>query len=225
MHSRKSTADVLVTPAGRGPISHKAAPTAGGIFCRRRRRRVLVAQYSSRSFCTNSECPDHRRAAGRRELRPFLLKIKGDGAGRATIGYIRERHLVAGAVGPDISDLRRSGPGLRRPGRCEVQTREALVREYNAAMSALAIRWPTKIKMLKTEDLSDLPAQRALYNFVGAHGAFKTVRLNIGTTKDGRRFRDHHLIETRRAHGPAINPPRRGHPEEPNAHTPGASLA
>jgi hypothetical protein len=48
--------------------------------------------------------------------------------------------------------------------------------------------------MLKTDDLSDLTAQRALYNFVGANGAFKTVRLNIGTTRDGRRFRDHHLI-------------------------------
>jgi hypothetical protein len=68
------------------------------------------------------------------------------------------------------------------------------VREYNAAMCALAIRWPTKIMVLKTEDLSGRTAQEALYNFVGANGAFKAVRLNIGTTKDGRRFRYHHLI-------------------------------
>jgi Sulfotransferase domain len=68
------------------------------------------------------------------------------------------------------------------------------VREYNAAVQAFAMRWPTKFMALKTEDLSDPTAQRVLYDFVGAAGAISTVRLNVGTTKDGRRFRARHLI-------------------------------
>jgi hypothetical protein len=68
------------------------------------------------------------------------------------------------------------------------------VREYNAAVQAFASRWPAKFLALKTEDMSDPTAQRALYDFVGASGAIKTVRLNVGTTKDGRRFRQRHLI-------------------------------
>jgi hypothetical protein len=68
------------------------------------------------------------------------------------------------------------------------------VREYNAGVRAAALRWPTKFMVLNTEDLSDPTAQRALYDFVGADGAIKSVRLNIGTTKDGRRFRERHLI-------------------------------
>jgi hypothetical protein len=68
------------------------------------------------------------------------------------------------------------------------------VREYNAAVQAFAIRWPTKFMALKTEDLNDPTAQRALYDFVGAAGAISAVRLNVGTTKDGRRFRERHLI-------------------------------
>jgi hypothetical protein len=43
-------------------------------------------------------------------------------------------------------------------------------------------------------DLSDATAQRGLYDFVGANGTIKHFRLNIGTTKDGRSFREHHLI-------------------------------
>jgi hypothetical protein len=68
------------------------------------------------------------------------------------------------------------------------------VREYNTAVQALAIRCPTKVMALNTEDLSDPTAQRTLYDFVGASGAIKTVRLNVRTTKDGRRFRERHLI-------------------------------
>jgi hypothetical protein len=59
------------------------------------------------------------------------------------------------------------------------------VREYNTAVRALALRWPAKFMVLKTEDLNDPTAQRALFNFVGADGAIKSLRLNIGTTKDG----------------------------------------
>jgi hypothetical protein len=68
------------------------------------------------------------------------------------------------------------------------------VREYNAAVHALAVREPAKFMALKMEDLSGPAAQRALYDFIGVNGAIKTVRLNVGTTNDGRRFRQRHLV-------------------------------
>jgi hypothetical protein len=68
------------------------------------------------------------------------------------------------------------------------------VREYNASVYALAVRWPAKFIVLKTEDLGDPTAQRALFDFVGVNGAIKKVRLNIGTTRDGRSFRKRHSI-------------------------------
>jgi hypothetical protein len=124
-----------------------------------------------------------------------FMKIKGDGAGSCN-------HWVPygnGIWSPERWDPTYPTYGVPDrayddPDGAKYELVKRYLREYNAAMGALAIRWPTKIMMLKTEDLSDPPAQRALYNFVGATGAFKTVRLNIGTTRDGRRFRDHHLI-------------------------------
>jgi hypothetical protein len=80
------------------------------------------------------------------------------------------------------------------PDGAKLQLMMRYVREYNIAVQALAIRCPTKFMALKTEDLSDPTAQRTLYDFVGANGAIKTVRLNVRTTKDGRRFRERHLI-------------------------------
>jgi Sulfotransferase domain len=68
------------------------------------------------------------------------------------------------------------------------------VSEYNTAVHALAVRGSAKFMALKTEDLSGPTAQRALYDFIGVNGAIKTVRLNIGTTNDGRRFRERHLV-------------------------------
>jgi hypothetical protein len=80
------------------------------------------------------------------------------------------------------------------PDGAKFQLMMRYVREYSAVVQAFASRWPAKFLTLKTEDMSDPTAQRALYDFVGASGAIKTVRLNVGTTKDGRRFRERHLI-------------------------------
>jgi hypothetical protein len=80
------------------------------------------------------------------------------------------------------------------PDAAKFQLMLRYVREYNAAFQAFAQRWPARFMALETEHLSKATAQRALYDFVGANGAIKTVRLNVGTTKDGRRFRDRHLI-------------------------------
>jgi hypothetical protein len=80
------------------------------------------------------------------------------------------------------------------PDAAKYQLMMRYVREYNASVRALALRWPAKFMVLKTEDLSDPTAQRDLFDFVGASGAIKNLRLNIGTTKDGRRFRERHSI-------------------------------
>jgi hypothetical protein len=83
---------------------------------------------------------------------------------------------------------------LENPDGAKLELMMRYVREYNAEVQALGMRWPAKFMGLKTEDLSDPIAQRTLYDFVGAAGAINTVRLNVGTTKDGRRFRERHLI-------------------------------
>jgi hypothetical protein len=142
--------------------------------------------------------PSARVIGVRREVESCVrsfLKIKGAGAGSCN-------HWVP--YGNGIWSAERWDPtyptydvpegAYDDPNGAKCKLVRRYVREYNSAMCALAIRWPTKIMMIKTEDLSDRTAQGTLYNFVGANGAFKTVRLNIGTTKDGRRFRDHHLI-------------------------------
>jgi hypothetical protein len=80
------------------------------------------------------------------------------------------------------------------PDAAKFQLLMRYVREYNAAVRVLAICRPANFMALETEDLSDATAQRAIYDFVGANGMIKHFRLNIGTTKDGRSFREHHLI-------------------------------
>ena len=68
------------------------------------------------------------------------------------------------------------------------------VREYNDAMHALAQRFPAKVMLVPTESLDDAVVQKAIFDFVGLHGSVATTRLNVGTTDDGKRFRDQHLL-------------------------------
>jgi hypothetical protein len=124
-----------------------------------------------------------------------FLKIKGAGAGSCN-------HWAP--FGNGIWSAERWDPtyptypvpdeAWENPDGAKFQVIVRYVREYNAAVRAFAMRWPTRFMALETEDLSDPTAQRALYDFVGANGAVKTIRLNVGTTKDGRRFRERHLI-------------------------------
>jgi hypothetical protein len=68
------------------------------------------------------------------------------------------------------------------------------VQEYNDAMQALAQRFPANVMLVHTESLDDAAVQNAIFDFVGLHGALATTRLNVGTTDDGKRFRDQHLV-------------------------------
>ena len=68
------------------------------------------------------------------------------------------------------------------------------VREYNDAMQALAQRVPDKVMLVHTESLDDKAVQNAIFAFVGLPGTVATTRLNVGTTDDGKRFRDQHLL-------------------------------
>jgi hypothetical protein len=68
------------------------------------------------------------------------------------------------------------------------------VKEYNDAMHALARRFPATMMLVQTESLDDAAVQNAIFDFVGLRGFVVTTRLNVGTTDDGKRFRDQHLL-------------------------------
>jgi hypothetical protein len=68
------------------------------------------------------------------------------------------------------------------------------VREYNDAMHTLARRRPTTVMLLHTEKLDDEAVQTAIFDFVELRGTVARTRLNVGTTDDGKRFRDLHLL-------------------------------
>jgi hypothetical protein len=68
------------------------------------------------------------------------------------------------------------------------------VREYNDSMHALAQRLPGRVMLVRTESLDDDAVQNAIFDFVGLRGAVARTRLNVGTTDDGKRFRDQNLF-------------------------------
>jgi hypothetical protein len=68
------------------------------------------------------------------------------------------------------------------------------VQEYNDAMHALAQRFPAKVMLVRTETLDDKAVQNAIFDFVGLRGTVTRTHLNVGTTDDGKRFRDQHLL-------------------------------
>jgi hypothetical protein len=68
------------------------------------------------------------------------------------------------------------------------------VQEYNDAMHALAQRLPAKVMLVHTENLDDDAVQNAIFDFVGSQGTVARTHLNVGTTDDGKRFRDQHLV-------------------------------
>jgi hypothetical protein len=123
------------------------------------------------------------------------LKIKGTGVGSCNL-WVPYGNSIWSAERWDPTYPTYAVPdqAYLDPDGAKYQLMMRYVREYNAAVRALALRWPAKFMVLKTEDLSDPTAQRDLFDFVGASGAIKNLRLNIGTTKDGRRFRERHSI-------------------------------
>ncbi|MBV9970559.1 MAG: hypothetical protein JO228_11295 [Xanthobacteraceae bacterium] len=80
------------------------------------------------------------------------------------------------------------------PDRVKRELITRYVREYNDAMHALAPRFPDRMMLVHTESLDDEAVQNAIFDFVGLAGTVTRTRLNVGTTDDGRRFRDQHLL-------------------------------
>ena len=80
------------------------------------------------------------------------------------------------------------------PDGAKFQLIKRYVREYNDALRSLAARSPGSVMVVRTEELNDPTVQRSLFDFVGATGEIKTIRLNAGTTIDGRSFRERHLV-------------------------------
>jgi hypothetical protein len=82
----------------------------------------------------------------------------------------------------------------RNPDGAKLRLIGRYVQEYNASICALAPRHPSKFLALKTEHLSDANTQRSIFDFLGVNASVRNVRLNVGTTRDGRRFRERHLV-------------------------------
>jgi hypothetical protein len=80
------------------------------------------------------------------------------------------------------------------PDRAKLELITRYVQEYNDAMHALARRLAAKVMLVHTENLDDEAVQNAIFEFVGLHGTVAETHLNVGTTDDGKRFRDQHLV-------------------------------
>ena len=164
----------------------EAAPTACmNTFPARRRRRALVAQRDPEASVMASRIALVIGALhGMPKLCALVLEDQGCRPRfLQSLGTVRQRHLVGGTVGSDVSDLSRPGPRLGGSGRREAPTRDALRREYNASGGSTRHAPAHQMSCCAQDGKSQAiqTAQRALYEQVGADGAIKTVRLNVGT--------------------------------------------
>jgi hypothetical protein len=80
------------------------------------------------------------------------------------------------------------------PDRTKFEMIARYVQEYNDALHALAQRFPARVLLAPTESLDDEARQSAIFDFIGTNGTVADKRLNVGTTDDGKRFRDQHLL-------------------------------
>jgi hypothetical protein len=80
------------------------------------------------------------------------------------------------------------------PDGAKIELITRYVAEYNDAMRALAQRFPGKVTLVATECLDDEAVQNTIFDFIGLHGTVTRTHLNVGTTADGKRFRDQHLL-------------------------------
>ncbi len=116
-----------------------------------------------------------------------FAKIKG--AGRGSIN-----HWVAGDNGIWHAALwDRTYPHYPIPAGADADpdaARHHLIRryvdEYNAAMFALVARQTDRVLLLRTEQLDDRATQQRLFDFFGLPGDTSSIRLNVGTSSDGR---------------------------------------
>jgi hypothetical protein len=124
-----------------------------------------------------------------------FMRIKGSGRGSYNHWVPYDNGIWAAArwdpaypTYPAPENAARDPDGVKR----ELIAR--YVREYNEAMQALAQRFPHKVMLVHTESLDDKAVQKAIFAFAGLPGTVATTRLNVGTTDDGKRFRDQHLL-------------------------------
>jgi hypothetical protein len=68
------------------------------------------------------------------------------------------------------------------------------VQEYNEAMQTMAARHPGRVLLVETERLNTACVQNAIFDFVGLKGFVAPAQLNVGTTTDGRTFRERYLL-------------------------------
>jgi hypothetical protein len=71
------------------------------------------------------------------------------------------------------------------PDSAKLESIRRYVHEYNAALTALAERWPARVLLLRTEELADPAAQGRLFGFLGVTGSPSAAVLNTGTVAEG----------------------------------------
>jgi hypothetical protein len=82
----------------------------------------------------------------------------------------------------------------RDPDSAKFELIARYVEEYNESMQAMAARFPDRVMLVNTEHLNDADVQNAIYNFVGMSGVAGRTQLNVGTTDDGRKFRERYML-------------------------------
>ncbi len=82
----------------------------------------------------------------------------------------------------------------RDPDNAKFELIVRYVQEYNEAMTAMAVRFPQRVLLVQTEQLNDDAVQNAIFDFVGLKGFVAQAQLNVGTTTDGRHFRERYLL-------------------------------
>jgi hypothetical protein len=74
----------------------------------------------------------------------------------------------------------------RDPDGAKVRLIARYVREYNERLTGLVAGHPERILLIRTEDLSKVAAQEAIFEFAGVRGLLTNATLNVNTMTDGR---------------------------------------
>jgi hypothetical protein len=142
--------------------------------------------------------PDAKVIGVRRDVESCthsFMKIKGTGFGSCNHWAPYGNGIWSAALwDPTYPTFSVPEDAREDPDGAKFQLIKRYVREYNDALRLLAARSPGRVMVLRTEELNDPTVQKTLFDFVGARGEIKTIRLNAGTTIDGRSFRKRHLI-------------------------------
>ena len=74
----------------------------------------------------------------------------------------------------------------KKPDRAKLELITLYVKEYNARLEQIARMEPGKVKLVRTEELSDVSVQEEIFEFTNACGQTSNWKLNVRNTADGK---------------------------------------